>query len=752
MNKWCCFFLLSCIYVKGQLLSIGWDTLTFIHNNKVLKHATAGGLNASMVFDADLNEDGKKDVVVFELGGPNQFGVFRCFFNKGTSPSPVYEFDYRLGTSFPLCQYWAFLTDFNLDGKKDLFTYTNAGIRVFKNLGYQNGIIQWKLEKQILKAKYNTPNGPIYSPIYASSYGFPAIIDLDNDSDSDILTFTPSGNYLESYINQSKELYGHSDSLVFNHKDFCWGLFEEYNCSVNLNACASSSRIAQPEGERHAGAALTVYDHNGNQIPDLLLSDIGCNSVLFLGTSGTVSNPVVSDTTIMFPNFPNKNTTRRLRMAAGCRTTLADTDGDGKNELFASPTIAEFENTSSVWKYNNVSSTPTVNWSFSDSAFLQSEMADVGLMSRPICLDVDADGKKDILIGSYGVFKINTRVPSVHYYKNVGTPANPAFSLVTSDFLSLSQFSVNNIKSMIVTPGDIDMDGDTDLILAAGGSTIHWYENTAGAGNACAFNTLHINPFGIVSNGAEFQPFVFDYDQDNKPDLIIANKFGKLLFYKNTGTAGSPSFSLISGAFPNVYIKGDISLYGIDGYACPFIWKQNSKTYMLAGNTTGKIYLYEMPTLVNGNATLLDSSFLWIYTGTYSTPWLEDLNGDAKPDLLCGNSAGGISYFSSASPFVGVHETIKTTFRPSFKLFPNPTENILYFKFSVETFDNPGQPSPEYPVIYNIHGKPIPVLWSFNPDEKTFCADVKHLPAGVYIFTWKHSEETVRACWIKKGE
>jgi hypothetical protein len=76
----------------------------------------------------------------------------------------------------------------------------------------------------------------------------------------------------------------------------------------------------------------------------------------------------------------------------------------------------------------------------------------------------------------------------------------------------------------------------------------------------------------------------------------------------------------------------------------------------------------------------------------------------------------------------------------------------LYFKFSVENFDNPGQPSPEYPVIYNIHGKPIHVLWSYNPDEKTFYADVKHLPAGFYIFTWKHSEETVRACWIKKGE
>ena len=43
--------------------------------------------------------------------------------------------------------------------------------------------------------------------------------DVDFDGDIDVLTFHISGEYLQYHQNQSQELYGHSDSLIFKLKN-----------------------------------------------------------------------------------------------------------------------------------------------------------------------------------------------------------------------------------------------------------------------------------------------------------------------------------------------------------------------------------------------------------------------------------------------------------------------------------------------------------------------------------------------------
>ncbi|MCX8080995.1 MAG: T9SS type A sorting domain-containing protein [Bacteroidia bacterium] len=714
-------FLLNLIYLFGQTYGVAYDTLTFIHNSQLIKYSTAGGLNSSLFYDGDFNQDGKKDFVIFELGGPNKFGAYKCFLNKGTASQPKYEYDYRLSRSFPLTQNWAVITDYNSDGKPDLFVSVTAGIRAFKNLGYQNGEIMWKLEKNMLMAIYAGPTNTLLSNIYASGFGYPAIYDLDGDGDLDLLSFGPTGNFLDAFKNISKETYNHTDSLVFQHWDYCWGKFSEYNCYAGLNACRSGGDGLL--SKRHAGAALVAYDHDGNSTPDLLLHDIGCNSAMFLLNGGNVSTPLITDTTVMFPNYPVKNSTRRLRMFAGCKSTLADINGDGKKELLVTPSIAEFENKWSVWRYNNISTTPTVNWQFSDSAFIQSQMVDAGFMARPVLIDLDADGKKDLLIGTHGTYSNGIRVPYIHYYRNVGSVSAPVFSLVSSNFLNLATaFSSTVSTSIYVCPGDIDTDGDDDLILSVGGRIIHWYENTAGAGMPCNFSQLHLNPFGIQSSfDQNYQPFVFDYDNDNKPDLILGLISGKFLFFKNTTTSGMPTFSQVPNAFPQTEADGDYFVYGNNGYSCPYIWKENNQIFMLAGNTTGKIYRYQMPSMVTASATLIDSSFAFVYTGTYSTPWYEDINGDGKRDLLVGNSAGGITFFSSLSPFVGIKEEDKSN-REFFKIFPNPAHDEILLELD----------EPNAKVYFTgVDGK------IFNPDylfqNGKYHIKTNFLPDGFYI-------------------
>ena len=63
--------------------------------------------------------------------------------------------------------------------------------------------------------------------LYVSSSDIPAIVDVDFDGDIDVLTFHIGGEYLRYHKNMSRELYGHSDSLVFELKNECWGAFRE---------------------------------------------------------------------------------------------------------------------------------------------------------------------------------------------------------------------------------------------------------------------------------------------------------------------------------------------------------------------------------------------------------------------------------------------------------------------------------------------------------------------------------------------
>src|SRR6218665_3813611 len=56
----------------------------------------------------------------------------------------------------------------------------------------------------------------LYSPanLYVSSVDIPALSDIDNDGDLDIVTFASTGTYMEYHENLSMDLYGNTDSLV----------------------------------------------------------------------------------------------------------------------------------------------------------------------------------------------------------------------------------------------------------------------------------------------------------------------------------------------------------------------------------------------------------------------------------------------------------------------------------------------------------------------------------------------------------
>lgn len=165
-------------------------------------------------FDYDL--DGLDDLFFFDRSSNN----IRVFVQKTSANGPYYHYVYGAHDDFPSdLRYRVQLVDFDQDGRKDIFTWgLIGGLRVYRNVSDLTNGLQWVLFKDVVYSDYAVGgNGPL--GIIADD--LPAIVDVDEDGDIDVLTSDAQGIRLEYHQNQSMEMYGIPDSLIFVQKNEC---------------------------------------------------------------------------------------------------------------------------------------------------------------------------------------------------------------------------------------------------------------------------------------------------------------------------------------------------------------------------------------------------------------------------------------------------------------------------------------------------------------------------------------------------
>lgn len=704
-------------------LPIAYDTISVKEGSRVLKMPWGNGLNYANFSNVDLNFDGKKDLVSFDK--LNQFGVgrFRCFIKTGLNGSETYTFNPGLSYNFPAAANWAVMIDYNCDGNEDLFCSASGGMMVYKNIGSLSSGMSFSLAAPLLYSYYP---GSGSTNLYASSAGAPGIADIDNDGDVDILTFSPQGVFIEYHQNMSMEAYSNCNHLdTFQLNTGCWGKIIENNCGINLNQNCAFKPWPEyhPElnNSLHAGSCLTCFDADGDLDKDLILGDISCNHVQYAHNAGSSSNALISDTTKLYPNYPNKNSTVQIKMNNFPCTYNVDVNGDGKKDLIASPNAFGSENTNSVWYYKNTSLTPTVNFQFQKNNFLQDEMIEVGQNSFPVTFDYNADGKRDLLIGTFGYYNTGNLKAQLTLYENIGTLSQPSYSLITRDYAGVS---TQSLSYAIPTTGDIDNDGDEDILIGTSNGKVHWLVNTAGAGNICAF-TFSNSPFNITTLSAVAASQLFDINKDGKLDLLIGGKNGRIAFYKNTGTPNAPTFAKKSNFFGGVDVKGDPNLYGIDGYASPYFYNDQTAVKLLVGSVSGQIFYYNIPTLTNDSCTaaLINNSTNSINEGAQSSVCYEDINNDGKRDLFIGNAGGGLQLLSSKSPYVGIKDA-EMNYHSVIQLFPIPASQILNIYISTIEVERCNIS------VFNILGKEV-LTHTFTSNAGEL--NIEQLSSGIYF-------------------
>lgn len=713
------FFLLFTQFFVAQT-NVYRDTIPVFEAGNKLLMPWAGGINFSSFTQIDLNADGKKDIVAFDkICGSG--GKLRAYLNVGTTGQAKYLHAFNYQEHFPAVNDWALFFDYNNDGKADIFTYTTGGIKVFKNTSVGTNL-SFVLAKPLLMSDYNPLGSPSLSNLYCNSVGLPGIADIDGDGDLDILSFSVFGIQIEYHKNMSQELYGTSDSLVYDMVDDCWGDIKENNCQVDLNQCPFMKMYQDVVNDSlnktlHSGSCIMCFDRDGDGDQELIMGDISCTNVFFTENQGSSSNAHIGDTTILYPNYPNKASTAIVKLNSFPCTFNLDVDNDGFKDLIASPNaIAGSENYQSVWYYKNASSTPTVNFVFQKKNFLQEDMIELGEGAYPVLFDADADGKKDLIVGNLGYYIGNTNKSKLAFYKNIGSASVPSFSLITRDYQSLSSY---NIYSMAPTFGDLDNDGDKDLLIGDNNGQLHYFENTAVSGMPAQFSN-HVSPYKAIDVGNYAYPQLFDVNKNGTLDLVIGSLNGKISYYSNTGSVTIPNFVLQTSFLGSI----DVRQYGwTTGYSMPYMFNDLGVTKLIVGSEIGNLYLYNN---IDGNLAgafnRVDTTLFHINEGARCAPFYEDITNDGKRDLFLGNHAGGLAFFNSTNVNgVGIQELLKNE---QVIVFPNPASD----KITIALKDN--SYSEMQIKCLDILGHEVFETTTFN---KVIQIDVSHFSKGIYF-------------------
>jgi hypothetical protein len=496
----------------------------------------------------------------------------------------------------PGLRYRAYCADYDLDGKNDLFCYTIGGLRVYRNVGNAAVGLQWEQYSNYITSNYNGPE----LNLYISSADIPAIVDVEGDGDLDILTYHIGGEYLQYHQNQSQDLYGHSDSLIFELKNSCWGGYRE---DVTTNGVflfdtsgpCNGSNVPNPElalgsePKAHAGSTVLALDYDNSGVLDLILGDVSYTNMMLLINGGTVPNSN-SDMVSMNTNFPSNTTPINMQLfPAGF---YVDVNFDGKKDLIVTPNANNVpENESSILFYKNTGANNQPNFVYQTKSFLQNEMIEHGTASSPQIVDLNNDGLQDLIVSNFYAYKAtNMKESRLAYYQNTGSLTSPKFTLVDVNFLNLAQSNLG--LRLFPTFGDLNGDGKVDMLLGLENGSLAYYQNTTTGSNPTFASPLlnYADQSGtVISAGQYASPQLFDLNNDGKLDLILGKKTGELMYFENAGSVSNPSFILSNSALGLV----DTDTLTPDGYSVPHFFRFQDTTYLLLGAHDGAIYFYD---------------------------------------------------------------------------------------------------------------------------------------------------------------
>jgi hypothetical protein len=227
------------------------------------------------------------------------------------------------------------------------------------------------------------------------------------------------------------------------------------------------------------------------------------------------------------------------------------------------------------------------------------------------------------------------------YYENTGDALSPKFAERTGAANPLNGRDVGDEAKP--TFGDLDGDGDLDLLSGRLSQSFSYFQNT-GTARTPAFAAPLTNPFGLSLVGLNVAPVLGDLDGDGDLDVAFGGYYDELRFFENTGTRIAPAFVLrldeddpFDDLDPSYYATPTLGDFDSDGDLDVVHGREHGRLSFIDHFRPIDSLLEDALFLeTSGDASPANG----IDVGDRSAPAAADLNADGTPDLVTGNLAG----------------------------------------------------------------------------------------------------------------
>ncbi|MFH1097540.1 MAG: VCBS repeat-containing protein [Candidatus Desantisbacteria bacterium] len=688
-----------------------------------------GGFSSPVV--VDWNGDTRKDLVVGD-----ELGNISVYLNLGTNKSPIFGAGFNIQTNGTAttgdldigCNSMPVIVDWNEDRRKDMVIGDGYGkIWVYLNIGtdkdpvFGSGTI---LQKTILKYSTDTKTGKTvgtstYEDIDVGENASIAVVDWNNDRAMDLVVgnFIGDIGILLNTGSNKQPVFGTitpllSDGININVRRYAVPFVCDWNNDGRKDLLVGSgdgvvylylnqgtdaapvfplacSLFAVDENIIDVGENSTpaLMDWNDDGYKDLLTGNAAGEVFLCLGgitnsppnieittPAGTQSQNVSIFYTLRDLDSDSINTRHEYSTDGGFsgnwkQATPSGMGGDGQASLFSTPdgiehvfvwnALADLGKTALSYQVifritpsDTGTGTPAVTTEFivdnitvpkKSLITVGGAVLDVRENAKPFVVDWNNDGRKDLLVGN--------KLGEVYYLQNVGTDKNPLFEIANKISSGADILDVGYSAAPVAVFG-WDNYGKKDLIVGDEYGNITYYRNT-GSDNSPSFDQGTLVGNGTRSTvdvGYHATPFIYDWNNDGKKDLVVGKFDGGIDVFINIGTDNNPAFGsatpVIIGTGTNLDMGNNSTVFIID-------WNGDGKKDIISGSKDGRVYqilnygtdnasLFYRPTPITIDSEVID-------VGEYSAPVVCDWNNDGVKDLLIGNEDGQIVLYLLSS-------------------------------------------------------------------------------------------------------
>lgn len=575
-----------------------------------LPYPFLGGFAAPRPQLLDIDRDGDDDLFLQERTGEVMF--FERVRRSGpagdrdgaparsdsTRPAPPYEWrtdDYRglaVGD-------WYRFGDVDMDGDVDLLAEQPfSHVRYYRNDG-EPGAPEFVPAADTLR----TTGG---EALFSDRQNIPNVGDVDCDGRQDLLV-------------------GRLDGTVTRFEVAGWREGPEGGSVPRFRRVTDRFQdieiVAEFVGSLHGANSLVVTDFDGDGDRDLFWGDFFEAGLLYIENTGSCRQPNLRGEPVPFP--PSDP----LATSGYNAATFGDVDGDGDRDLLMGVIGGAYDplttSADNLWYVEQTEE----GWRLRSRRYLRG--IDVGSETVPAVADLDGEGGPDLLLAAKN--DPDERTTSViHRFARIDTADGPGWR-------RRGALPMRGSYQYAPAFGDLDGDGLPDLVLGDWRDELTWYRNLGPDEEGRVRFEVADSTAAVLERGSHAVPALGDLDGDGDLDLVVGEGGGTLTYFRNVGTPSEPEFERVSSDWLGIEVdrRSAPALGDLDG---------DGDLDLLVGSASRGIRLHRNRGTPS-SPDFVDEGRLDAATRGLSTPTLADVDGDGAPELFSGSAGGGLLYF-----------------------------------------------------------------------------------------------------------